>query len=421
MESTINERIKTIQDEFFKGNTSEFARTIGVKQPALRDIVGTKKPKPGYEILNCIVECSAININAEWLLTGRGQMKKNKSSPSGESDGSLYHYTGNFDGFINIFKKKIKPHYSNENFSYIFGGLTSYKRGETEIRLPVIHAMPIFSLCDIPFNRHKTHINDYGPYGIGLKKEWAKNKSINPVIYCQPKSILAISLRTLFFYFFNLQQKGTMSEDEYRAFNLFNYLLMYCKPYDNIPFKKEGEEHRRCYDEKEWRYIGLCDKRNGIPLSIPCSNKSIPDFRKFIKEKRDAQDKIMENDIVSDEMEITLQFTIDDITHIILPTEEKKEEFIRRVSEIEEYRSNMDEIIKKITVGYDLAFAGSDEMVMNEQNLENVKNSVAIGRDANGSEINVASQNIEEFIRITEKYQEHTDRMLAIIEKLINK
>jgi plasmid maintenance system antidote protein VapI len=64
---------------------------------------------------------------------------------------------------------------------------------------------------------------------------------------------------------------------------------------------------------------------------------------------------------------------------------------------------------------------GKGEMIKNEQNLEHVKNSVAIGRDANGSEIHVTSQNVEEFIRITGKYQEHTDKMLAIIEKLINK
>jgi hypothetical protein len=64
---------------------------------------------------------------------------------------------------------------------------------------------------------------------------------------------------------------------------------------------------------------------------------------------------------------------------------------------------------------------GEGEMLRNYQNLENVSNSVAIGRDANGSEIHVTSQNVEEFIRITEKYQEHTDKMLAIIEQLINK
>jgi hypothetical protein len=76
MGTTVNERIKIIVDLFFGGNTSEFARSIGVKQPALRDIIGTKKVKPGYEILNSIVEYSTISINAEWLLTGKEPMLK---------------------------------------------------------------------------------------------------------------------------------------------------------------------------------------------------------------------------------------------------------------------------------------------------------------------------------------------------------
>ncbi|MDR2653296.1 MAG: helix-turn-helix domain-containing protein [Prevotellaceae bacterium] len=64
---------------------------------------------------------------------------------------------------------------------------------------------------------------------------------------------------------------------------------------------------------------------------------------------------------------------------------------------------------------------GQGEMLKNIQNLENVSNTVAIGRDANGSEIHITSQKVDEFIRIMEKSQEHTDRMLTIIEKLINK
>jgi uncharacterized membrane protein len=42
------------------------------------------------------------------------------------------------------------------------------------------------------------------------------------------------------------------------------------------------------------------------------------------------------------------------------------------------------------------------------QNVENTSNSVA-------------SENVDRIIQMTEKYQEQTDRMLAIIEKLINK
>ncbi|NDV46137.1 hypothetical protein D0T49_03660 [Paludibacter sp. 221] len=74
METTINQRISIISEKLCDNNISELARITGVNQPALRDIVGKKQAKPRYEILNRIVDNSTLNINADWLLTGRGEM-----------------------------------------------------------------------------------------------------------------------------------------------------------------------------------------------------------------------------------------------------------------------------------------------------------------------------------------------------------
>ncbi len=75
MDTTINERIKEIADKLFDGNISQLARISGVNQPALRDIVGVKQRKPGFEILKQIADCSALQINTDWLLTGKGEMQ----------------------------------------------------------------------------------------------------------------------------------------------------------------------------------------------------------------------------------------------------------------------------------------------------------------------------------------------------------
>jgi transcriptional regulator with XRE-family HTH domain len=93
---------------------------------------------------------------------------------------------------------------------------------------------------------------------------------------------------------------------------------------------------------------------------------------------------------------------------IINGKEKLTEQFLKNISD-------------KLGVNIDYILEGKGEMLKNYQKLEKTNSSVAIGRDANGSEIHITSQNVEEFIRITEKYQEHTDKMLAIIEKLINK
>ncbi len=75
MDTTINQRIKGIADKLCDGNISELARIVGVNQPALRDIVGTKQAKPRFEILNKIADNSTLSINSEWLLTGKGSMQ----------------------------------------------------------------------------------------------------------------------------------------------------------------------------------------------------------------------------------------------------------------------------------------------------------------------------------------------------------
>lgn len=75
MDSTINQRVKEIADKLCNGNISELARTAGVNQPALRDIVGVKQAKPRFEILNKIADCSSLQINPQWLLTGKGRMQ----------------------------------------------------------------------------------------------------------------------------------------------------------------------------------------------------------------------------------------------------------------------------------------------------------------------------------------------------------
>lgn len=79
MSTTINQRIKEIADKLCDGNVSELARITGVNQPALRDAVGTRKASPRYETLSKIAASDALNINAEWLLTGKGFMLKNRN------------------------------------------------------------------------------------------------------------------------------------------------------------------------------------------------------------------------------------------------------------------------------------------------------------------------------------------------------
>lgn len=73
---TVQERIREIVDKLFEGNISAFCRAIDVKQPTMNTILGERQSKPSYEVLSSIVDANALNVSAEWLLTGKGEMFK---------------------------------------------------------------------------------------------------------------------------------------------------------------------------------------------------------------------------------------------------------------------------------------------------------------------------------------------------------
>ncbi|NLZ96257.1 MAG: transcriptional regulator [Bacteroidales bacterium] len=120
MDTTINQRIKEVADKLCDGNISELARIVGVKQPTLRDIVTGRQVKPGFDILNKIVDNSTLNINSEWLLTGKGEMQTSKidivHNPPYRDVGS---------GVIPIYDisaaANLKTLFANENMQHVLG------------------------------------------------------------------------------------------------------------------------------------------------------------------------------------------------------------------------------------------------------------------------------------------------------------
>lgn len=72
----IIERLQEIID-YESLNVSSFAKRIGVADQTIRGIVVQKRNKPGFDLLAKVIQ--TFNwINAEWLLTGEGEMIKTK-------------------------------------------------------------------------------------------------------------------------------------------------------------------------------------------------------------------------------------------------------------------------------------------------------------------------------------------------------
>lgn len=75
--NSINDRIQSIINERFKGNVSAFCRSVDVKQPTMNTILGERKSKPSFDVINSILNAKAlIDIDANWLITGKGSMTR---------------------------------------------------------------------------------------------------------------------------------------------------------------------------------------------------------------------------------------------------------------------------------------------------------------------------------------------------------
>lgn len=68
----INERFEEVIKTLYRGNKRAFAQAIGVSATVVENVVGTRKGKPSYDVLEKV--CANANISAEWLITGKGTM-----------------------------------------------------------------------------------------------------------------------------------------------------------------------------------------------------------------------------------------------------------------------------------------------------------------------------------------------------------
>ncbi|WP_162816976.1 S24 family peptidase [Myroides odoratimimus] len=86
----INSRIQLIVDELFDGNKRQFSKRINESPTNLNNILGERKSTPSSKIVSSIVY-NLKELNAEWLLTGNGQMLKSKELIPNNSKGVPYY------------------------------------------------------------------------------------------------------------------------------------------------------------------------------------------------------------------------------------------------------------------------------------------------------------------------------------------
>lgn len=87
--TTVNDRIGMLIKEL-NINKNSFSKAVNTSASVIQNIVGGRKSKPGYDLLNKIV--GTFDVNPTWLLIGQGEMLRSepeiKSAPPTEKQPS---------------------------------------------------------------------------------------------------------------------------------------------------------------------------------------------------------------------------------------------------------------------------------------------------------------------------------------------
>lgn len=212
------------------------------------------------------------------------------------STNSIIHYTQSFDVLCKILDEGFKLKYCGEKLD-----LGTAKGSNA--------AHPMVSFCDIPLTESSVHFKSYGFYGIGLYKEWAFRKELNPVLYIEKNSYMAKSLSSMI-ECVRKETSGDIGNEMYllKAFtkNYSGRLITPTRKVNDYVF----------YNEREWRYV---PKKEDIKSSISLS------LTKY------ERDKDLYNDRISS---YRLKFEPKDISYIIVESTNEIPDIIQYIKNI---------------------------------------------------------------------------------------
>lgn len=220
------------------------------------------------------------------------------------SSNSIIHFTSSFTKLNSILANNFNIRYCRE----VIHTEDNY--------LDII--VPMVSFCDIPFSQILSHINNYGNYGIGLKKSWAEKNGLNPVLYLDQNSSLSNHFIELLTTIKGGPEKisiSKLSKEKKLAFDCFRYLKNYQSDLKRVG--KKTIKNYRFSDEREWRYV----LNPSLEYPIFANMKEIDEQK--IKEHKENYSKKIENE--------KLTFTPDDINYVIIKKESERNSIINKI------------------------------------------------------------------------------------------
>lgn len=230
----------------------------------------------------------------------------------------LFHFCGR-DAMFSILKDTFTVSYAREKII-----------GKTKVREI---GVPMVSFCDLKLSEVSSHMSKYGHYGIGLTKEWANRKGLNPVLYISQHSPftdgLIKGLDGIHAHRRKLEENDNYNELSTDYMNIFN-TYRYVKNYEASLERKGHEkiEKYRFADEREWRYVPPLD--DGSSSHSINKNSSIAPF----VPTSSIRTKKQKNDLNSSIRHITLHFEPEDIRYLIVERDEEISELITHLEHV---------------------------------------------------------------------------------------
>lgn len=249
------------------------------------------------------------NIPKKLKMRERTKPPKPRLSDNLSSD-TLFTFTSKIEYLISMLENGIYPRYIFE-------------------RIPILNKTWYYTVaakcfCDIPLGKIKSHLNWFGNYGLGIKKQYLRENGATPVMYIHSKSHWIIDALT----------KGGIQ-------NLQSYpVLPFLKRHFGLDYKlnddsTSDQKYRIFYDEREWRYI---PKNNDLETSG--DNLLIKDGIEMIRQKN----------IKTPYSKASIPLNPKDIEYIIINSFKEFKELKTRLREIYSMNDDYELMLSKILI-----------------------------------------------------------------------
>ncbi|EJG0940754.1 hypothetical protein C4G64_RS11795 [Vibrio parahaemolyticus O1] len=229
----------------------------------------------------------------------------------------LFHFT-NKDGLESLLRDDFKVSYAREKIE-----------GKNQTKE---FGVPMVSFCDLRLSELKHHMTKYGKFGIGLSKDWANEKGLNPVWYVNRSSDFAdnfsSALGGIYRHLDEIKDpeshKG-LSEEYMKVVDTYRYI----KNYEG-KLTREGKIYPnfRFADEREWRYIPPLNESDVLPF-VPISRIRTK------ANKKEYNEKIKH---------LRLTFEPKDIQYLVVESEQDIMDLINLLQEAKGRRFSYEEI-----------------------------------------------------------------------------